>query len=43
MLPWEDPEDDPESDTAGELTIWLVGGEEADVTVFLDAIEQPDA
>lgn len=42
VLPWEDPEDDPESDTAGELTIWLVGGEEADVNVFLDAIEQPD-
>lgn len=42
VLPWEDDgEDDP--DTEGELTIWLVGGEEADVNAFLDAIEQPDA
>lgn len=40
VLPWED--DDEESDTHGELTIWLVGGEEADVNAFLDAIEQPD-
>jgi hypothetical protein len=38
VLPWEDDEDDE-----GELTIWLVGGEEADVNAFLDAIEQPDA
>ena len=37
----EDDEDDEDSD--GELTIWLVGGEEADVNAFLDAIEQPDA
>jgi len=22
--------------------VWLVGGEEADVNAFLDAIEQPD-
>src|SRR6187397_1275861 len=43
VLPWEDDEDDEESDSPGELTIWLVGGEEADVTAFLDAIEQPDA
>ena len=43
VLPWTDAEDDDESDTAGELTIWLVGGEEADVNAFLDAIEQPDA
>ena len=43
VLPWEDDEDDPESDTAGEMTIWLVGGEEADVNVFLDAIELPEA
>jgi len=40
VLPWEDDEDDEDSD--GELTIWLVGGEEADVNAFLDAIEQPD-
>jgi hypothetical protein len=39
VLPWEDDEDDDE----GELTIWLVGGEEPDVNAFLDAIEQPDA
>jgi hypothetical protein len=41
VLPWEDDDDD--SDTPGELTIWLVGGEDADVSAFLDAIEQPDA
>jgi hypothetical protein len=41
VLPWEDDEDDEESD--GELTVWLVGGEEGDVNAFLDAIEQPDA
>ncbi len=41
VLPWDgdDPDDD---DTDGELTIWLVGGEERDVNAFLDAIEQPD-
>src|SRR6056297_4366934 len=27
VLPWEDDEDD-DDDTGGELTIWLVGGEE---------------
>lgn len=43
VLPWEDADDDEGSDTPGELTIWLVGGEEADVSAFLDAIEQPDA
>jgi hypothetical protein len=43
VLPWEDDEDDEDSDTPGEVTIWLVGGEEPDVTAFLDAIEQPDA
>jgi hypothetical protein len=42
VLPWEDDED-AEADGEGELTIWLVGGEEADVNAFLDAIEQPDA
>ena len=40
VLPWQDAED---SDLPGELTIWLVGGEEPDVNAFLDAIEQPDA
>lgn len=43
VLPWEDSDDDEESETAGELTIWLVGGDDADVNAFLDAIEQPDA
>ncbi|RLE18736.1 MAG: hypothetical protein DRJ50_12805 [Actinobacteria bacterium] len=43
VLPWEDSDDDEDSDTAGELTIWLVGGEDSDVSAFLDAIEQPDA
>ncbi|WP_395159611.1 hypothetical protein [Ilumatobacter sp.] len=43
VLPWQDAEDDEDSDNPGELTIWLVGGEEADVSDFLDAIEQPDA
>ena len=43
VLPWQDAEDDEESDNPGELTIWLVGGEEPDVNAFLDAIEQPDA
>ena len=40
VLPWED--DEPTTKDDGELTIWLVGGEEADVNAFLDAIEQPD-
>ena len=44
VLPWEDDEDDEDDpDGEGGLTIWLVGGEEADVSAFLDAIEQPDA
>jgi hypothetical protein len=44
VLPWEDLEtDDPEADVEGELSVWLVGGEEADVNAFLDAIEQPNA
>ena len=43
VLPWEDDEDDDDADGDGELTIWLVGGEEADVNAFLDAIEQSDA
>lgn len=32
VMPWTDEE--------GE-TVWLVGGEDADVDVFIDAIEQP--
>jgi hypothetical protein len=43
VLPWQDAEDDDESETPGELTVWLVGGEDADVNAFLDAIEQTDA
>ncbi len=43
VLPWQDAEDDEESESPGELTIWLVGGEDADVEAFLDAIEQPEA
>ena len=39
VLPWEDSED---GDEEPEVVIWLVGGEEADVNAFLDAIEQPD-
>jgi hypothetical protein len=38
VLPWEDREDDGET----ELSIWLIGGEGDDVETFLDAIEQPD-
>ncbi len=43
VLPWQDAVDDDGAEVAGELTIWLVGGEEPDVNAFLDAIEQPDA
>ncbi len=43
VLPWQDAEDDEESESPGELSIWLVGGEDADVEAFLDAIEQPEA
>jgi hypothetical protein len=48
VLPWQDADDDTDDDTDdesdfdGELTIWMVGGEESDVNAFLDAIEQPD-
>ncbi len=42
VLPWQDAEDDEDAESEGELTIWLVGGEEADVNAFLDAIEQPE-
>ena len=50
VLPWQDSDDDDdadadddESDGYGDLTVWMVGGEESDVNAFLDAIEQPDA
>ena len=35
MLPWQDDDDE-------ELVIWLVGGEEADVEAFLDALEEQE-
>ena len=34
VMPWSD--DDAEDDV-----VWLVGGEDADVDLFIDAIEQP--
>ena len=34
VMPWSD--DDSEDDV-----VWLVGGEDADVDLFIDAIEQP--
>lgn len=50
VLPWQDSNDDADdadgtddADIDGDLTIWMVGGEESDVNAFLDAIEQPDA
>jgi hypothetical protein len=33
VLPWSDDEDEG-------LVIWLIGGEDADVDAFLDAVEQ---
>ncbi|MDQ3312015.1 MAG: hypothetical protein M3501_00410 [Actinomycetota bacterium] len=36
VLPWTDTDD--ESDES--IAIWLVGGDDADVDAFLDAIEQ---
>ena len=39
VLPWRDADESGEED--GDLTIWLVGGEDTDVSAFLDAIEQP--
>lgn len=38
IMPWHDP-DDPENSVG---KVWLVGGEDDDVEVFLDAIENPD-
>lgn len=34
VMPWHDEGEDE--------VVWLVGGEDADVDVFIDAIEQPD-
>ena len=36
VMPWHDEGED------GEV-VWLIGGEDADVDVFIDAVEQPDA
>lgn len=33
VMPWQDDGDDP--------VVWLIGGEDADVDLFIDAIEQP--
>lgn len=41
VLPWED--DDAEIAADESRVIWLVGGDEADVEAFLDAVEEPDA
>lgn len=32
VMPWHDDDDD---------VVWLIGGEDADVDLFIDAIEQP--
>ena len=37
VMPWRDDDGD---DDDGEV-VWLVGGEDADVDLFIDAIEQP--
>lgn len=34
VMPWHDEGEDE--------VVWLVGGEDADVDVFIDAVEQPD-
>lgn len=39
VMPWRDDED---GDDADDL-VWLVGGDDADVDVFIDTIEQPAA
>lgn len=36
VMPWQDEGEDG-------AVVWLIGGEDADVDVFIDAIEQPDA
>lgn len=38
VMPWHDDGDDEDDDEV----VWLVGGEDADVDVFIDTIEQPD-
>lgn len=34
VMPWQDDD--------GEEVVWLIGGEDADVDLFIDAIEQPE-
>jgi hypothetical protein len=34
VMPWHDDDD-------ADSVVWLVGGEDADVDLFIDAIEQP--
>lgn len=34
VMPWRDEDEDQ--------VVWLVGGDDADVDVFIDAIEQPN-
>jgi len=34
VMPWHDEDSD-------DALVWLVGGEDADVDLFIDAIEQP--
>jgi hypothetical protein len=41
VMPWED--DDAELSAEESRVIWLIGGDEADVEAFLDAVEEPDA
>jgi hypothetical protein len=36
LLPWQDEDDDGKPE---EVVVWLVGGEDADVEAFLDALE----
>lgn len=38
VMPWHDDDDD---DGDADDLVWLVGGDDADVDVFIDAIEQP--
>jgi hypothetical protein len=35
VMPWRDEGEDDD-------LVWLIGGEDADVDVFIDAVEQPD-
>ena len=47
VVPWDDEREAvaSEEDDTDNVTVWLVGGEEADVEAFLDAVEpaEPDA